>query len=367
MSENPLLALKALGQHLWLDNLSRPLLREGGLQRLINEDGVDGVTSNPAIFETAIADSSYYRDDLQILRRKGLDAEACYESLVIADIRAACAMLMPTYMASHGKSGYVSLEVSPQLADDPAGSIAAAKRLHRAVGRHNLLIKIPGTPAGIEAFEQLTAAGLRINVTLIFSLQQYEAAVQAYLYGARKWLNGGGNPASLRSVASIFLSRVDRLVDRSLAAIGTPAAIALAGKAGVALAKCCHGRYREIFHRPDLAASRMLGVAPQMLLWASTGNKNPAYRDVRYVEALIGPETITTLPEATLAAFRDHGQVADCLMAGLDDAHRHVAALAAQGIDLGEIGEELQREGVRLFAEAYGKILQRLQALASSD
>lgn len=361
MSENPLLALKTLGQNIWLDNLSRTLLREGGLQRLIDEDGVDGVTSNPAIFEKAIAGSPYYRDDLERLRRAGLDAEACYESLVIADIQAACALLQPVYADSGGETGYVSLEVSPELAPDTAATVAAAHRLRQAVGRANVLIKVPGTPAGIGAFEQLTAAGLRVNVTLIFSLAHYEAVAQAYLRGAQAWLDGGGHPEQLRSVASIFLSRVDTAVDKQLELLGTAEARRLQGQAGVALAKCCHARYREIFHGPDFAALRAAGARPQTPLWASTGSKNPAYSDVLYVEALIGPESINTLPDATLAAFRDHGRAAACLRADVEEAQTHIASLAALGIDLTEVGEVLQTDGVRLFAEAYKKLLSSVQ------
>jgi len=359
---NPLLALKALGQHLWLDNLSRTLLREGGLQRLINEDGIDGVTSNPSIFEKAIAGSPYYREDLERLRSAGLDAEACYESLVIADIRAACAMLLPAFRASRGESGYVSLEVSPALANDTAGTIAAAHRLSDAVGRDNLLVKVPGTPAGIAAFEELSAAGVSVNVTLIFSLAQYEAVAQAYLRGALRWVETGGKARYLRSVASIFLSRVDTLVDKRLEALGTAHAARLSGRAGVALAKCCHGRYHDIFHGSDFALLRLAGARPQTPLWASTGSKNLAYSDVLYVEPLIGAESINTLPDATLAAFRKHGQVANSLPVGLDEAQIHLQALMEQGIDLNVVGESLQRDGVQLFADAYQKILLGLQS-----
>lgn len=359
---NPLLALKAIGQHIWLDNLSRTLLREGGLQRLINEDGVDGVTSNPSIFEKAIAGSPYYRDDLERLRGNGLDAEACYESLVIADIRAACAMLLPAFRASRGESGYVSLEVSPALANDTVGTVAAAHRLSAAVGRDNLLIKVPGTPAGVAAFEELSAAGVSVNVTLIFSLAQYEAVAQAYLRGALRWVESGGKARHLRSVASIFLSRVDTAVDKRLDAPGTAHAARLSGRAGVALAKCCHGRYRDIFHGPDFALLRLAGARPQTPLWASTGSKNLAYSDVLYVEPLIGAESINTLPDATLAAFRKHGQVANSLPVGLDEAQIHIEALMEMGIDLNAVGESLQLDGVQLFAEAYQKILLGLQA-----
>lgn len=362
MSTNPLLELKALGQHIWLDNLSRTLLREGGLQRLINEDGIDGVTSNPSIFEKAIANGTYYREDLERLRGAGQDAEACYESLVIADIRAACAMLLPAFRESRGEAGYVSLEVSPALANDTLGTVAAARRLQRLVGLDNVLIKVPATPSGIEAFFRLTVEGISVNVTLIFSLAQYEAVAQAYLRGALRWLESGGQARHLRSVASVFLSRVDTLVDKRLEELGTMHAARLSGRSGVALAKCCHGRYREIFHGPDFSLLRLAGIRPQTPLWASTGSKNLAYSDVLYVEPLIGPESINTLPDATLAAFRKHGQVANKLKEGLDEAQIHVQALMELGIDLNAVGESLQVDGVLQFAEAYRKILLGLRA-----
>ena len=362
VNTNPLLALKAIGQHIWLDNLSRTLLREGILQRLINEDGVDGVTSNPSIFEKAIANGTYYHEDLERLRSAGRDAEGCYESLVIADIRAACAMLLPSFRASRGEVGYVSLEVSPALANDTAGTIAAARRLRGLVGLDNVLIKVPATPSGIEAFSRLTAEGISVNVTLIFSLAQYESVVQGYLRGALRWLESGGQARHLRSVASVFLSRVDTLVDKRLEALGTEHAIRLRGRSGVALAKCCHGHYRDVFHGPDFSLLRMAGIKPQTPLWASTGSKNQAYSDVLYVEPLIGPESINTLPDATLAAFRKHGQAADNLKEGLDEALSHIQALRGLGIDLNVLGESLQVDGVLLFAEAYQKILLGLQA-----
>jgi transaldolase len=357
MNDNPLLALKELGQHVWLDNLSRALLREGSLQRLMTEDGVDGVTSNPAIFQKAIAGSSYYREELEQLRSSPLAAEARYEALVIPDIQAACDILLPAYLSSQGETGYVSLEVSPALAHDVAGTVTAAQRLRCAVGRENLFIKVPGTPAGVNAFEQLTAAGVRVNVTLIFSLSQYEAVAQAYLRGAQRWLDDGGNAGQLRSVASVFLSRVDTLVDKRLDAVGTAPAQALRGRTGVALAKCCYYRYQEIFHGPSFAMLAQAGVRPQTPLWASTGNKNPAYRDLLYVEPLIGPETINTLPDATLAAFRDHGCAAATLTTDINEANGHVEALRVLGIDLGEVGETLLTDGVRLFGEAYEQLL----------
>lgn len=361
MKANPLLALKALGQHVWLDNLSRTLLREGGLLRLIGEDGIDGVTSNPAIFQKAIASSPYYAEDLARLRAAELGAEAIYEGLVIPDIQAACDMLWPDYVASAGEFGYVSLEVSPELAHDAAATEAAALRLRAAVACDNLLIKVPGTPAGVQAFENLTAAGISVNVTLIFSLAQYEAVAQAYLRGALRWIESGGHARQVRSVASVFLSRIDTLVDKRLAAIGTPPATALMGQSGVAVAKACHRRYLELFGGAAFSMLRLASVRRQSLLWASTGTKNPAYSDLLYVEPLIGPATINTLPDATLVAFRQHGEARDRLAEDLDQVQGQIAALAGLGIDLDEVGESLQGDGLRLFGEAYRAILADMQ------
>lgn len=364
MNANPLRQIKALGQHIWLDNLSRTLLREGVLQRLMTEDGIDGVTSNPAIFQKAIVDSPYYREDMQRLRGSSLNAEARYESLVIPDIQAACDIFLPAYESSRGETGYVSLEVSPSLAHDAAGTVLAARRLRQAVGRDNLLIKVPATSAGVCAFEELTATGISVNVTLIFSLVQYAAVAQAYLCGALRWLDGGGSAKQLRSVASIFLSRIDTLVDQRLDALvkaGITEAQTRRGKSGVALAKCCYQSYLAIFNGAEFATLNQAGVRPQTLLWASTGTKNPAYSDLLYVEPLIGANTINTLPDAVLAACRAHGHVANTLKTGMRDVQAHIEALAALGIDLDDVGETLQIEGVRLFAEAYEKLLVAVQ------
>lgn len=367
MNENPLLALKALGQHIWLDNLSRTLLREGELLRLIGEDGIDGVTSNPAIFRKAIASSPYYADDLARLRADNLGSEAIYEALVIPDIQAACDMLWPDYVASAGEFGYVSLEVSPELAHDATATEAAARRLVAAVERDNLLIKVPGTRAGVAAFENLTAAGICVNVTLIFSLAQYEAVAQAYLRGALRWVESGGHARQVRSVASIFLSRIDTLVDKRLAAIGTPAATALMGETGVAVAKGCYQRYLELFSGEAFSMLRLAAVRRQTPLWASTGTKNPAYSDLLYVEPLIGPATINTLPDATLAAFRQRGEPRDRLAEGMDKAPVQIDALAGLGIDLTEVGDSLQLDGLLLFAEAYRAILADMLPVAPSS
>ncbi len=356
MRTNPLLDAKSLGQHLWLDNLSRTLLREGALQKLVEEDGIDGVTSNPAIFQKALAESPYYRDDLDKLLAQPLSAEERYEALVIPDIRAACDVLRPVFESSAGDGGYVSLEVSPRLAHDEEATVLAARRLSRLVDRPNLLVKVPATPAGVLALERLTAEGLNVNATLMFSLAHEKAVSQAYIRGARRWLEAGGEPRRLKSVASIFMSRVDTLVDKRLEALGGDA-LALRGKSAGAVARRCYRHYLDAFHGEAFAGLARAGVRPQWPLWASTGTKNPDYSDVLYVEPLIGPETVNTMPDATLAAFRDHGHASPNIQQGMDEADELERRLSGLGIDLDEVGEELQTEGVRLFAEAFDKLL----------
>lgn len=354
---NPLLELHALGQRIWLDNLSRTLLREGALQKLIAEDGVAGITSNPTIFFKAISDSPYYRDELAALKRDAkLTAEQRYERLAIADIQAACDLLRPLFDNSGGEDGYVSLEVSPALAHDAAGTIAAGKRLKAAVNRDNLLIKVPATPAGVAAIEALIGGGCSVNVTLMFSLQHVRDIAQAYLRGLQQWIAGGGDVRRVKSVSSLFLSRVDTLVDKKLDALGGDA-LALRGKSAVALAKLAYQEYRNIFKGAEFAALAGRGARPQYLLWASTGTKNPAYSDVIYVESLIGPETINTLPDATLAAFREHGRAQPMLETGITEARRQFDALARAGIDMRRIGEQLQTEGVALFEQSFTQLL----------
>lgn len=354
---NSTLAVKQHGQQIWLDNLTRTHLREGVLARLVEEDGLAGVTSNPSIFFKAISESPYYCDDVTKFCSSTLSPEECYEDLVFEDIRQACDLLACTYRESGGAAGYVSLEVSPHLAHDEEKTISEARRLRAAVGRDNLLIKVPATAAGIRAFERLVAEGNNVNVTLIFSLRHEEAVAKAYIHGAKRWLDAGGDPHHLKSVASFFLSRVDTLVDTRLVANGTPGALALRGKAAVALGKLAYQRYLARFHGESFATLAKTGIRPQQLLWASTSTKNPEYNDLLYVEQLIGPETINTLPDTTLAALRDHGHVADTLETGVEEAQRHIEALAALGIDLDEVGEELQVEGVKLFTESYDKLI----------
>ena len=356
-SANPLLELKALGQRVWLDNLSRTLLREGGLRRLIDEDGVAGITSNPTIFHKAISESPYYQDDRARLQADGaLSPEQRYEALAIPDIQGACDLLRPAFDATKGQDGYVSLEVSPALAHDAGATIAAAQRLRGEVNRPNLFIKVPATPAGIRAIEDLTGQGVSVNVTLMFSLEHVRAVAGAYIRGLTRWTANGGDLQKVKSVASLFLSRVDTLIDKRLEAVGGDA-LALRGKSGVALAKLAYREYQETFKGAAFAALARAGARPQYMLWASTGTKNPAYSNVLYVESLIGPETINTVPDATLAAFRDHGHAELTLGQGVDQARAQFEALRRAGIDMHQAGEELQADGVKLFAQSFEQLL----------
>lgn len=354
---NPLLQIQAQGQQIWLDNLSRTLLNDGHLARLITEDGVAGVTTNPSIFHKAIADGRYYEDDLSALKARDLAAEARYEQLVISDVRRACELLDATFRRSDRKAGYVSLEVSPALAHDAAATVAAGLRLRQAVARDNLLIKVPATTAGLQAIETLIGRGVNVNVTLMFSLTHVDEVAGAYVRGLQRLVEDGGDPSGVMSVASLFLSRVDTLIDKQLEALGGEA-LSLRGGTAVALAKLAYARYRERFHGSGFAALREAGARPQYMLWASTGTKNPAYGDLLYVEPLVGPETVSTLPDATLAALRDHGRIEPSLNEGLADARRHFNALAALGIDMEAEGEHLQREGLAQFESAFGKLLE---------
>ena len=355
---NPLREIKRHGQSIWLDNLSRTHLREGALRRLIEADGISGVTSNPSIFHNAVSDSPYYREDLARLKRDQPDPERRYEALVIPDIRGACDLLQPVFRDRSGDDGYVSLEVSPRIAHDEEATVTNAQRLAREVARDNLLIKVPATPAGVRAFERLVTQGINVNVTLLFSLQHMVRVFEAYIRGLRAWVASGGDPRRPKAVASLFLSRVDTLVDKRLAALGTEAALSLRGKSAVAMAKLAYQRYREIFHGGPFADLAQIGCRPQYPLWASTGTKNPAYSDVLYVEPLIGPETVNTVPDATLAAFREHGRPAATLASGVAEAQAQYLLLEELGVDMQAVGEELQADGVRLFDEAYGKLLQ---------
>ena len=348
---NRLQSIRPFGQRIWLDNLSRELIASGELSRLLQDDGIAGVTSNPAIFYKAISTDARYQDDLARLKQDaGLSAEQRYEALVVPDIQAACDLLLPQYQATGGDDGYVSLEVSPALSRDEAGTLAAARRLWAEIARPNAMIKIPATPEGIRAFQALTREGVNVNITLLFSLPQVEAVWDAYIAGLSARLAAGEAVSGVKAVASFFLSRVDSLLDPQLPA-------PLQGKVAIALSKAAYARYQARFHGGEFAALKAAGARPQFLLWASTGTKNAAYSDVLYVESLIGDETVNTVPDGTLAAFRDHGTAALTLPMDAEGALRVLADAAASGIDLPAVGEKLQQDGLKLFDEAFEQLL----------
>jgi transaldolase len=362
---NPLEQILQCGQSVWLDSISRDLINSGELQRLVSEDKLHGVTSNPTIFEQAIAHGTSYDDALRALLKADAQQtdKALFEALAVADIRKATDVLRPVYNATEGGDGYVSLEVSPHLAHDTDGTIAEAKRLWDAVQRPNLMIKIPATPAGIPAISQSLGAGININVTLMFSLRHYEDVARAYIrgLGGREESSSGKKITWPVSVASFFVSRVDNIVDPLLEKNGSPEALALRGKIAIANAKLAYQRFREIFHGEPFSAFRNKGARVQRPLWGSTGTKNPAYSDVLYLEELIGPDTVNTVPPKTLYAFRDHGHARVTLTENVAQAEADIARLPDFGIDLDAITEKLQHDGVAAFAESYDKLLAALK------
>jgi len=339
------------GQSIWYDFIRRDMLADGGMADLVTE-GVRGVTSNPSIFEAAIARTALYDDHLAELG--AAEPETAFEVLAIQDIRAAADVLSTVHQSSGGHDGYVSLEVSPKLANDTSGTIADAMRLWTEVDRANLMVKVPATAEGIPAIEELTAAGLNINATLMFSLEDYESVAMAFVRGAAR----SADPSKLASVASFFVSRVDAITDSALERIDTSAARALLGKAAIANAKLAYRRYEEIFDGEVFADLRAMGTRPQRVLWASTSTKNPEYRDVMYVEELIGPNTVNTAPPQTIEAFLDHGVVkSDSLLEGVDEAEAAIDSLPAVGVDFDGLTAQLQRDGVVAFAKAFESLL----------
>jgi transaldolase len=357
---NSLKQLEACGQSVWLDYIRRDLISSGEFQRLVQEDGVHGVTSNPTIFDKAITAGTDYDDSLRSLLTAGPDTDSLtlFEKLEIEDLQMAADVLRPVYDQTDGADGFVSIEVAARLAHDTAGSIEEARRLWKAVNRPNLMVKIPSTARGFEAVEALIAEGININITLMFSLAHYEAVAQAYLRGLKR----NTNPHQVSSVASFFVSRVDTEVDRALEAVGTPEALSLRGKIAIANAKIVYRRFREIFMGPPFEEFRRRGARLQRPLWASTGTKNPAYPDVLYVEELIGPHTINTIPPPTLNAFRDHGRVRPSLEVDLQEAEQALARLAKLGIDLGAITEKLLAAGIAAFIQSLDELLASLTA-----
>jgi transaldolase len=356
---NPLRRLwDEFGQAVWLDYIERDLIAGGGLARLVADDGIRGVTSNPSIFHQAITKGDAYDGAITTLlnERPELTTEQLYEALAIEDIRGAADVLRPVYDGSGGGDGFVSLEVSPHLADDTAATIAEARRLWREVDRPNLMIKVPATSAGVPAVEQLIADGVNVNVTLMFSLADYEAVAAAYLRG----LERASDPARVASVASFFVSRVDTAVDASLEGLGTTEALALRGKAAVANAGLAYRRFLEIFHGDRFGPLAARGARVQRPLWASTSTKNPSYPDVKYVEDLVASETVNTIPTATLDAFRDHGAPRRALGGDLDWCAAELDRIRAVGIDLDRVTDQLQIEGVTAFARSFDQLMAAL-------
>src|ERR1700682_57761 len=356
---NSLKQLEDFGQSIWLDYIRRELITSGEFRRLVEDDGVPGVTSTPTIFDKAIAAGTDYDDALRLLLAADPDSDALtlFEKLEIEDLQMGADILRPVCDQAKGADGVRSLEGSPRLAEAAAGSIAEAQRLWKAVTRPNLMVKIPSTVPGVQAVEVLIAEGININVTLMFSLAHYEAVAQAYLRGLKR----NATPHRVSSVASFFVSRVDTEVDRALEAIGTREALSLRGKIAIANARVVYRRFREIFLGTPFEELRRRGARLQRPLWASTGTKNPAFSDVLYIEELIGPHTINTIPPATLNAFRHHGRVHPTLAAGERDAEQALARLAQLGIDLGVITEKLLADGITAFTHSLDELLASLK------
>lgn len=354
--------LNDLGQSVWLDDLRRDFLMDGSFAALIERDGVSGLTSNPAIFARALDESTLYDVDIYKSTRAGDDAAQTYERLIVDDIRGAADLLRPTYDTSKAHDGYVSLEVSPHLAHDTQATVAEGKRLWSLVERENLMIKVPATRAGLPAIQALIAAGLNVNVTLLFSVARYREVLDAYWRGLEARLAAGHSIARVASVASFFVSRIDTLIDRQLESKAACMATGVRGKAAIACAKLAYRAFQDSLEEPRwhlLAAER---AQRQRLLWASTGTKDPVYSDVKYVEALIGPDTVTTLPMQTLLAYRDHGDPESRVADGLDWAQATAAQLAALDVDLEAAALQLEREGVSKFVEPFDRLLAQIEA-----
>jgi transaldolase len=360
MAKSRLHELSELGQSVWIDFLSRDLLREGGLARLMRDDAVVGVTSNPTIFQKAISAGESYDEQLREVLKDERDPKEIFLRLAAEDIGEALDLLRPVWDEGSGTDGYVSFEVDPNLAYDTEATIAEATRLHDLVDRPNLFVKIPATKPGLPAIEEMIARGKPINVTLIFSLERYAEVAEAYMRGLERLLKAGGDPRRVASVASFFVSRVDTEADKRLDEIDGHDE--LKGKLAVANAKLAYQRYKEIFasERWDKLAAK--GATPQRCLWASTSTKNPAYRDVLYVEELIGPMTVDTMPEETIRAFQDHGRVALTLEEGIEEAKQVFERLAEAGVDYDDVVETLEREGVEKFADSFGELLDGIRA-----
>jgi len=361
MNKNPLLDLEALGQSVWLDYLRRNALDNGELQRLIDQDGLSGLTSNPSIFEKAIAESSDYDNTIRELALEGKNVEEIYQALTVEDIQHAADLFRPVFDRLEGGDGFVSLEVSPQLAHDTAGTIREARQLWAAVNRLNLFIKVPATREGLPAIQQLIGEGINVNITLLFGLPRYREVAEAYLIGLETRTAHGQPLAQISSVASFFLSRIDTLIDPLLEKSQPENWAGLHGQVAIASAKVAYQMYQEIFGGERFRKLAQMGARPQRLLWASTGTKNPAYSDVKYIETLIGRETINTMPPDTLNAYRDHGEPASQLEKGIQEAHQVLDGLRQTGIDLDALTQQLEDEGVSKFSKAFEQLTAALQ------
>ena len=362
----PLVKLQEYGQSIWYYNIERRLLTGGELARMIAEDGVLGLTSNPTIFEKAISGSNDYDAEIATLAAQGRTVEQIYEALTIEDIRMAADLLRPIYDRTDGLDGYASLEVSPHLAFDSEGTAAEGRRLFDKVGRPNLMIKVPGTPEGVLAIETLIGRGVNVNVTLLFGQSAYEAAARAYIRGLERLAASGGDVHRVASVASFFVSRIDSNADQRIEALisatkddaARDSLRSLLGQTAIANSKLAYLRFQAIFNEPRFQALRSQGARVQRMLWASTSTKNPAYPDTMYVDPLVGPDTVNTVPHNTLEAYRDHGSPQGITVTtGVDEAHAHMGALAAAGVSLDEITAELLAQGVASFSASYDKLL----------
>ena len=341
--------VKKLGQQIWLDNLSRTLVQSGALAQML-EQGVCGVTSNPAIFQKAFSGDALYAADIETLKQQGKDAKTIYETLAVADVQAACDVCRAEFDRSGGNTGFVSLEVSPELSRDAQGTIDEAKRLHAAINRPNVMIKVPATDEGLQALTELVADGISVNLTLLFSRRQTLKAYRAYADGIAKRLAAGGDVRTVHAVASFFISRVDAALDTTLPEH-------LQGKIAIALAKAAYLDWQAFFAAPEFARLAEQGANKVSLLWASTGVKNPAYPDTLYVDSLIGADTVNTVPDATLNAFIDHGKAACTLTEGMEEALAQLAETAQLGIDLETLSTRLQDDGLKQFEKAFEQLL----------
>jgi transaldolase len=359
MGNSRLDQLSQLGQSVWIDSLSREWLQTGELARMMREDAVVGVTSNPTIFQKAMAEGDWYDDQLREVVREHDDTTEIFFQLAVQDIKDACDLFRPVWDEGKGQDGYVSLEVDPNLAYQTEATIEQAARFHDWVDRPNLHVKIPATQPGLAAIEEMISRGRNINVTLIFSLERHEEVAESYIRGLERLVEAGGDPSTVASVASFFVSRVDTEADARLTEAGHPE---LQGKLAIANAKLAYQNYKRIFSGDRWEALVARGATKQRCLWASTSTKNPEYRDVMYVEELIGPETVNTMPKETVDGFQDHGEAALTLEEGLDDAHRLFEQLAAAGVDYDDVSETLEREGVQKFIDSFTELLQGIES-----